>query len=48
VAAAVSGAVFGPGWVFEDEQFDVAEFDKNNALFWAQFDAFHSKRIVGL
>jgi mannosyl-glycoprotein endo-beta-N-acetylglucosaminidase len=48
VAAAVSGAVFAPGWVFEEEQFDVTEFDKSNALFWAQFDAFYSKRIVGV
>mmetsp|Transcript_16600 Transcript_16600/g.48832 ORF Transcript_16600/g.48832 Transcript_16600/m.48832 type:complete len:503 (+) Transcript_16600:853-2361(+) len=48
--AGVSCAVFAPGWVFEDAQFDKKAFDANSAKFWAQFEdgTFQRRPLSGL
>lgn len=47
--AGVSCAVFAPGWVFEDEQFeDKSKFDYNLGRFWHQFECFRSAPLSGL
>ena len=34
----LSVALFAPGWIFEDEQFDKSNFESNSKKFWSQFE----------
>ena len=36
--AGLSTALFAPGWIFEDAQFNKEEFDANYSKFWSQFE----------
>jgi endo-beta-N-acetylglucosaminidase D len=47
-SAGVSTAIFAPGWVFEDDQFDNAAFDANSVRFWSQFRCFKGEAVTGL
>ncbi len=47
--AGLSAAVFAPGWVFEDAQFDKRDFDASSVRFWGQFEGvFRRRPVVGL
>ena len=48
--AGLSTALFAPGWIFEDEQFQKEDFDANYTKFWSQFEGkgLQPQPLVGL